>query len=287
MAHKNAVQIKRLIESLEDGLSHFFLHLDLKSGIKISDIGLNSYVKVSPVESINSNWGRFELVQATLNAMALIKQQPVKFDRIILLSGQDYPIKSNEYINDFYQYSDYSIFLDHFSIPDYKKWSSNGGLYRIDKYFFGFSRFLKFIARIVNFLALFIKCLQRTIKTELKHYHGSQWWTIDSYSLNYILNYISEHPEYITFHKYTFAPDELFFHTIILNADDTQIISKIFNDNKMLMKWENEFIAHPEILDRNDLETLKISDSLFARKFDIKVDVVVLDMIDQLRLTQK
>ena len=64
-------------------------------------------------EGVKTEWGGFGLVEATLRAMADVSRAG-NFDKIILLSGQDYPIKSNEEIDQYFQDSKFNIFMDHF-----------------------------------------------------------------------------------------------------------------------------------------------------------------------------
>ena len=196
----------------------------------------NSWPNVEFVPCIRTDWGNFSLVDATLKAMEAVRNSGQQYDRIILLSGQDYPIKSTADINRFFKSSKYSVFMDHIELPDYTKWS-NGGSYRFNKYFFGFSFIHKYSAKAINFLSTYIKMLRRKLKTEMQHFYGSQWWIIDGYTLNYILNFVQKNPQYRSFHQHTFAPDELFFQTIILNSKDERIYNCLLNNNLRFMKW--------------------------------------------------
>ncbi|MDF2432577.1 MAG: hypothetical protein JWP44_2208 [Mucilaginibacter sp.] len=281
LAHKNHNQLKRLIERLDDGLSYFFVHIDKESAMQQHVSAFEGMKNTRLVPCIRTEWGNFGLVEATLKAMDAVKNSGENIERIILLSGQDYPIKSNDYINNFLRSSKHSVFMDHYQLPDYKKWSSGGGSYRVNKYFFGFSIVSKYRAKTLNFLSGYIKILQRRLKRSMTHYYGSQWWVIDKYTLNYILDFVAKNPDYTAFHRNTFAPDELFFQTIVMNTDDEQLSASILNNNIRFMKWADNLIAHPEILGQNDFDEIYSSPALFARKFDAGVDSKVLEMIDE------
>ncbi len=280
LAHKNEVQLIRLVDRLDDGCSCFFIHIDLSSSMSVESLNFDSSLSVILIKSVRTNWGSFGLVEATLKLMTLVKQSSVKFDRVILLSGQDYPIKTNEYINNFFNAAPRTTFVDHFSLPNYKKWVSGGGSYRVTKYFFGFSLPEKYAARTINFLSSNVKWLRRRLNKNMLHYYGSQWWSLDIYAMNYVLDFVHKNPEYSLFHQYTFAPDELFFQTILLNTRDTRVSGSIQNDNKMFMKWNTSSSAHPEILKQVDFDLIRNSTALFARKFDMQVDSEILEMID-------
>jgi len=281
LAHKNPDQLERLIDRLDDGLSSFFIHIDKSSFMNKGTAIYTKNENIELVPGVVTAWGSFGLVEATLNAMATVRKRSDDFERIILLSGQDYPIKSNDYINEFFSSSEYSVFMDSFLLPNYEKWDLDGGIYRVNKYFFGFSFFNKYAAKTINFLSSYIALLRRVIQNEMQHFYGSQWWTMDMYTLSYVLDYVLNNPGYSKFHKYTFAPDELFFQTILLNSKDEKLSKSILNDNKMFMKWANSSSASPEILRKNDFDEILKSSALFARKFDNNIDLSILKLIDK------
>src|SRR5579875_2468449 len=122
LAHKNPEQVARLISSLDDHHSTFFLHLDkkIKSAPFINAVADNNNVVI--VKNEYTFWGGFGIVQATLNAMKSAMNHYQNFDFISLISGQHYPIKSNAYINNFLCSSSYSIFMDYTPIPNHQRW---------------------------------------------------------------------------------------------------------------------------------------------------------------------
>lgn len=279
LAHKNLDHLLRLIDRLDDGSSRFYIHLDLKTKLSARQKQMLEREHVFLVKRISTRWGGFSLAEATLLAMKAVQESGEEFGAISLLSGQDYPIKSNADIDAFLTKSRYSIFLEYFPLPDYKRWNT-GGTYRYKKYFFGTSSVALFFSKTMNFMSTLIPVFARKLPYLLRPYAGSQWWTIDQYALNYILKYIEDNPEYNQFHKFTFAPDELFFHIILLNATDEKIRTSLVNDNLRYMNWINFDNAHPEVLKTRDLSAIESSGSLFARKFDATEDGKILNLID-------
>lgn len=279
LAHKNEQQVQRLIDTLDDKNSMFFLHVDLKASNATFKKIFTMDTRVNFVRRVKTKWGGFGLVEATLKAMSDIRKSG-NFDKIILLSGQDYPIKSNEEIDLYFQNSRFNIFMDHFPLPNHRKWGPGGGMYRVNKYFFGLSWIEKYMARAVNFLAMFIPAIKRKLAKGIQPFSGSQWWAMDMRALNYVLDYVTSHPEYVKFHKHTFAADELFFQMILLNCEDESLRDNIANDNLRYMKWKTSEIAHPEILNVDDMDNIGESNALFARKFDTCVDEDVINVID-------
>lgn len=283
MAHKSPDQVYRLVSRLNDGSSTFFIHIDQKAAFQqfsnLKDFG----EAVEFIERFDATWGGYGLIKPYLSALKTVRDYPKKFDRILLLSGQDYPIKSNKDIDGFFKNSPYSNFINYFPIPDYQKWPGRdrGGWYRVDKYYFGTKWYESFCSKALNLLSTYIPFLRRKIPNGMKPYIGQTWWNLDMYALNYILDYVSRHPEYMDFHKYTFVADELFVQMIIANSNDEKLLQSIGNSEKRFTIWPKLNSAHPKILDKNDLDAITASDDLFARKFDENVDTEIMDLIDQ------
>lgn len=280
LAHRNPMQLLKLITRLEDGKSTFFLHIDKKVSLQQFKPVIDYSSKIHLVNRERSDWGSLGLVKATLNGLQAVHDHKT-FDRIILLSGQDYPIKSNEEIDHFYKSSKHSVFIEYTTVPDYKRWPSGGGMYRINKYFFGLKGYQLFSSKAMNLTSTIFPSLKRKIPKNLIFYAGSQWWTIDGYALEYILNFVKTNPRYTAFHKYTFAPDELYFQSILLNSKDQKLCKSIANNNLVYSKWLHSSAAHPKVLDETNINEILASDYLFARKFDQEIDTKVLYLIDE------
>lgn len=282
MVHKSPSQVYRLVSKLNDGASEFFIHIDKKVAIsqfqnlkQIGDV-------VHFTERFDATWGGYGLIKPYLSALKTVRDSAKKFDRIMLLSGQDYPIKSNQYINEFFENSPYSNFVNCFAIPNLQKWpgSDRGGLYRVDKYYFGAKWYQSFCSRGLNLLATYLPFLRRKTPDGMKPYTGQTWWNLDMYAVNYILDYVDQHPEYMAFHRNTFVADELFIQMIIGNSKDEKLLKSIENSEKRFTIWPKPDSAHPKMLGKADLKAIMASDDLFARKFDENVDTEIFDLID-------
>ena len=134
LAHKSPKQLARLISTLSDANSHFYIHLDknveitpfLEETVKLKQIFF-----LTDIEREFGTWGDIGIVKATLNKIKKILLDD-NIGHIILLSGQDYPLKSNKSIyNFFYKNYEYT-FMDSFALP-YEFWL-NKGLDRITNY---------------------------------------------------------------------------------------------------------------------------------------------------------
>ena len=103
-AHFNFKQLARLMRRLEGDSSHFFLHIDKKSSVKDSE--LNLLRSIRNVQLISRDyvvtWGTIGHVEATLCLMRAAAEKML-FDRIVLLTGTDYPLQSSEEISTFFK----------------------------------------------------------------------------------------------------------------------------------------------------------------------------------------
>lgn len=282
IAHKNPLQLYRLVSRLNDGKSSFYIHIDKKVDLEEFS-SLKEFGDILQfINRFDSKWGSYGTIKPYLDGLKRIKKSGKHFDRILLLSGQDYPIKSNQEIDQFFLNSPYSVFVNYFPIPNYEKWPNKdrGGLYRVDKYYFGNKKHELLLSKSANLLTSFIPLLKRKIPNGMKPFAGQTWWNLDMYAMNYILDFVKEHPEYMDFHKHTFVADEVFLQMIIGNSKDEKLLKSIENSEKRFTIWEHENSAHPKILDKNDLQTIMSSDDLFARKFE-QNDTEILDLIDK------
>ncbi len=320
LAHKNPEQLARLISRLSTTDAIFYIHIDKKVPFYPFRDALKDLpaAKIRFVKRENSNWGTFGMVQASINGIKQIVGDSAneKFDYLILLSGQDYPLKSTVFINNFFEKNYGKNFVYYSPIPtsDFN-WGARGGLERIDKYYvtlpFARVSFIypnckgypsidditknKIKRRIIYAVVRLFFSKPRKFPAYLKPYGGSQWFSITLHAAKYITDFLKEHPDYAKFHKYSFVRDEIFFHTILLNSKDDKLKDNILCDNLVYLEGtrilggpffktgDNVFHIYykVKILQEENFNSLINSDKLFGRKFDIKVDSKILDKIDE------
>jgi hypothetical protein len=104
----------------------------------------------------------------------------------------------------------------------------------------------------------------------------SQWFTITTEAVSYILEFLDQNPDYKKYFMYSWAPDEMIFQTILYNSPFKE---HMVNDNQLYVDWSAGG-ASPKILTMADSEALLSSKKFFARKFSASVDSQILDFID-------
>lgn len=270
LAHKNPAQVARLISRLKHPEAYFFIHLDLKSDIQPFK-NLEHEGKVVLINNrIKVFWAGYSQVQSTINSLQQISSFGIDFDYVNLISGQDYPLKR---VNEFHAYLEQNngkAFMEYF--PVYEVWKE--AIPRVEKYFLVESSFPgKYTLEVLmnKFLP------KRKLPGRLIPVGRSTWFTITFEQVNYILNYINEHPEYPRFFKYSWGADELFFQTLLYNSPYKD---KMVNDNLLYTDWSNGG-ANPKMLTIDDKSKLMASGKFLARKFDETVDKEILDYLDK------
>lgn len=229
LAHNNSNHFKNLIEAISTENTEIFVHLDKKSnieGFQTQLAGHNNVVFTK--ERISVGWGRFSMVQATLNLLKQAFFSENKHDYYCFLSGSDYPLKSPIYIENYLQDCDGKEFINIVKIPNRKARKS---LARINKYHFNFE-FLSNKA-FFNLMKLQKKFKIPNIPRPYQHifqnrelYAGSQWWTLTHSAVEYILKFIEANPKFVRFFKNTQIPDESFFQMIIGNSQFSEKVTR-------------------------------------------------------------
>jgi Core-2/I-Branching enzyme len=110
---------------------------------------------------------------------------------------------------------------------------------------------------------------------------GSQWFALSRSALEYVLTYLSDHPEYVDYYRRTMVPDESMLATIVFNSPHLRVA----NRDVTYTRWSSRQSGHPDIFQVADLPELMAVPQYFARKFDIYRDSCILDALD-LRIRQ-
>lgn len=282
MVHHSPEQLKRLVLALINPNVEFFIHVDNKVPLLPFVQELSTIPVKFISDRVNVIWGQFSQVLATLKLMeAAIKSDS---DYFILLSGVDYPIKSNSQILDFFQQANNNEFIDNMSLgPNGRQEAA----FRYQQYHFATLRGNNRFPVIVQLVNKVIRHLpKRVIPYRYKPYIGSSWWNLSKEAVNFILGFVSKKKKFVQFFKFTLCPDEMFFQTILLNS---RFQKKIVNDNLRFIDWTNcsqGLSNSPDIITKNHLEDLTKSNALFARKFDMDVDAEITLEIENIRVNK-
>lgn len=300
-AHKNPSQLRRLIGVLSEQNTYFVIHIDLKSNIKEFKDVIKSNRVFFTENRVDCIWGDYSQVLATLVMMREIdKLDPKPNDRVVLLSGQDYPIKSNQFITQFFNEFKDTCFIDieyeanqyrdlYHKIKTYKinKSSQREDFIMVSRYYL--KNLLKNIVKgKVNIADLKFLFYDKKIPLGLDIYKGGTWWSMNYMTQSEILRFYDIHKKELdNFFGMIFTADEMFFHTLIMLLKQSSNAFKIDSSNTYV-NWNRKGVSLPVTFTKNDEIELfsQNNNKLFARKFDTALDSEILDMID-LRLKER
>jgi hypothetical protein len=281
LAHRDIEMVYTQIEVLSTSNCAFYIHFDKELSIDRTNEHFQRTNVFLAKERFQINWGGFSIVQATLHLLEEAFSSPVQYDYFVLLSGQCLSIKENREIENFLEQNICSV-IEMNPLPDNQL--KDGGLDKI-KYWYPFD-FLSLIninykKLLFRYLSSFCKSLRisRRLDNKTTYCFGSQWWGLNRESVEYVLFYCKENPKVVRFYRYTWAPDELFFQTILYNSP---LRDKISNRIFRYLEWSKQ--GPPKVLDESSYDFIMNSGYLFARKFDSQISS---GLIEKLHLLSK
>jgi hypothetical protein len=265
LAHKNLIQLNALLNKLDNNFN-IYIHIDHKSNIKPEDILPSSRHRITKQYPVY--WGSYNQILATYNLMkdAYLENN----DYYLLISGQDFPIKSNDYIINFIESNKYNDFIEYENLPK-QDWH-DGGLERV--LFFWENRdergLLSFILRHIRKYQRSLSILQR--KMDCAFFGGANWFNLSKATMHKVVNFIDNNNNYLDRFKHTRCADEIWLQTLLRSKLQ---MTSLINDHLRYVDWHSG-PEYPRILRSSDVKMIKSSSALFARKFDWKVDADII-----------
>lgn len=262
LAHHNPEQLSILINHLKTDFD-LYVQIDKKSELQINTLPVGKNIFYH--KDIEVYWGGFSQVLSMYSILKKTYSNKL-YNNIIYISGEDFPIKSNTYIKNFFLENNKNIYMYANPLP-IASWGFNHGFDRLDRYWymkFKSRKWAKIFARLSLYTqrALFIK----NKRFPLKYYAGSNWVNLTHESAKYILNFIENNPIFFKKLKYSRATDEIWIQSILMNS---YLKENVVNFDLRYTNW-NKGPDYPRTFDLTDYEALMSSSALFARKFNIK-----------------
>jgi hypothetical protein len=273
-AHYAPAQLGRLVDRLDSENAAFFIHISARtSGGTHSKMqqAVGERANVQWVERVATYYAGFSLVQSTIVGLqAIAAAEPTS--HTVILSGQDYPARPTPEIEQFFQQQPGKSFVEHFALPVVDKWpGEHGGLDRI--------RYRYFERINYNTRTLRLPILRRRFPPGLQPYGGGAWCALSHDAVRYITSFVDQKPDVVRFFRHVKIPDEIFMHTVLLNSP---LRDTVVGNDVHYIDWSHGG-AHPKTLGTEDYDRILESGKLFARKFDVRYDSTILDLLDARR----
>jgi Core-2/I-Branching enzyme len=265
-AFKYPQQLGRLLRRLSTPNTTFAVHVDRKTSRSIFSEMQRETEAIPEVRFLDrhvSHWRGFGHVQATLKGIVDAFERCPDFDYVVLLTGQDYPLRSPRRLERVLGRANGRSFLTWRALP-WSGWQPRGGMHRIEDW------------HLVTYGKVHVSLpLRRRLPGGLAPYGGGAYWCLARPAVEYVYEFLQRNPEYVGFFRHVLVPDELFFQTILLNSP---LRDTIVNDHLRFIDWSED--PGPTILRMEHLPALIGSGKLLARKFDATVDERILDVLD-------
>jgi hypothetical protein len=247
-----------------------YVHIDTRSSLRVE---ASEHVFV--YRKYKTYWASYNLVKATLYLLREAFRN--HYDRYILISGQDLPLKTNEEIRAFFKDNE-TEYLDMIRIPLPDGWPNMSRLttYHLPYKYYGVKNG-KMLHCLTLFLAKVLKMITAPFprKIDYEFYAGSQWITLTNACVGKMFAYMEKDKRYEKRYRWTHCPDEIFFQTLLHQLDGITIE----NNSRRYIDWETG-PEGPRILREEDYDRIMANpDNLFARKFDAGKDRAIIERI--------
>jgi len=274
LAYKNPEQVYRLAKTLSSPNTHIFIHIDKK-------VDQRQFQYIAGLPNVNFIreryyivWGGYSITECYISGIKEILVHD-KYDYVVLMSGQDYPLKPNADFHNFLnEHSGYSMMSVEAKVP-----KSNWWFYAVERYRYYHLNDYKFYGKkLVHKISKRLLPSRQFLYPNYQLYGGpgATFCALTKQAAEYIVNFMHNNRKAQRYAKFTHASDEFWFQTLLMNSP---LKDKVINEPIWYIDWRSAS-KHPKVLTVLDYPQLIVSGMFFARKFDMYVDESVLDLLD-------
>jgi hypothetical protein len=293
LSHRNPDQVLRLIGVLAEGPGANVLvrHDPRRSTLDEDEVErLGARTIRDEIDFAWGDWSQLQLLLACLRRAT----EEVDPDWLLVLSGQDYPLRPMAAIEADLAAEEHDAMLGHAweldtdGLPDppadefflryaYRHYPAPRAMPRLP----GRLRRLAYVRELPPPLRpqLGIRRMRTPFHDRFKCFVSADWLTLNRRALRAIMD---APPDLRRYYRRVAIPSESFFATVLLNDSSLRVA----RDNRRFVSFEAPLTPHPETLTSADLDRLLASGCDFARKFDTEIDAEVLDALDERRTSQ-
>ena len=267
IAHNEFDVLRLLVSCLDDDRNDIFIHFDKKVA-SLPDIRAK-YAGLTILDKrVDVRWGAPSMIEAEF---ALFEEASSRgpYQYYHLLSGVDLPIKSQDYIHDYFDRHNGDEFIGYTWTQMPPTFSRKVQCWHLFPEDFMSRNFIKKVLRAGYLRLQELLGIKRNRDVDFKK--GSQWVSITGGMVRYFLGY----KDWIrkTFRN-TFCCDELVMQTLCWMSPYREHIHSLASDGEGCIRaisWRDNPAGGEMVLQdwsESDFEFLKSSPALFARKFN-------------------
>ncbi len=257
-----------------------YVHFDKKS--TVSKQFLDEVRSIPNVKGVYReyavHWGGRSMLRCELYMIGKVLENGVP-DYLHLLSGQDYPTRPYRWFLDFFKANQGTDYIHCEPFPN-ESWDHNSfsrlQYYHVNDYFRDPIRIKKWNHRL--------RRLQDKLHIRRKYpvfthlYGGSQWFSLQGKTAASLLAYTLKNKRFLRSMKHTFASDEIYFQTLLMNIQEDRHVVPV---NKRFIRWKDENGNCPANLGLEHFRLLIENDCLFARKFVKGISDALVSLMDR------
>lgn len=276
IAHNNFYVLKKELQLIDDERNDIYIHIDKK----VKDFDFEKYKIICRKSKVyyvnkrfNCKWGDSSLVKAEMQLFSEAYKKGYAYYH--LLSGSDLPIKSQDYIHDFFDRNRYE-FIE-LAPGKHDIYEFRWGRYHFDQT-------MPFIKKAAPYLDIIQDRLKvnRINNLNMKIYKGSEWVSLSHNGVGLLIknkNFIRKRT------WLSLCSDEIYKQTLIFNSE---LAGSVYPKTDIrLIDWERHEGESPHTFTIDDYDMIKNSECLFARKFVEKVDRDIIDSVFELVTNKK
>ena len=270
MAHNDFSILEKTLLLLDDENNEFYIHIDKK--VKNFDFNyfqnLLKYSRIHFIKRRTIQWGSYNIIRTEMDLFKAAYKN--NYDVYHLISGSDMPIVSKEYIKEFFDCHPDTEFINIRTGDELSKLSDRTARFRY-YHFFDNQR--------LNNLSLKIqrKLKVNRYKKKYQFGFGSEWVSLSN---NGVVALLKNETWIKKTYRFTFCCDEIYKQTVLMKENMNIYEGNIPNMRYII--WKNgDDTSHPKVLRTSDLDSIKKSGCLFARKFSTEIDMEIVEMLYQ------
>ncbi len=262
MIHHKPDTFKAMFEKIYTRDQFYLIHIDRKAKEEFTE-EIQQYLVHFPnvyiLESMNIVAGGFSMIQAELNAMEYLLNVTAEWDYFINLSGEDYPLKSQNIIRRFLTINTGRNYIFYYD----QKYYRPDTLRRIQNHF----------TELTHKISSLI--YKRAFMEGVIPYIGGKWFIFTRETCAFLINN-KRVMDFEDYYLHTLLPAESFFQTVLMNTVFKDII---VNDDKRASVEKNLFNKNQYQV--QTIESLKTSNQLFIRKVNNNTHQNIMKYIDE------
>jgi hypothetical protein len=290
MAHKNAGQVARLFDAIHRPDDLILLHMDRRADASMHRLAAElgrRHANVVVLEPLPIVWGGFAAAEVQLRAMAAALRRDGNWQHFINLSGQDFPIKRLEQLDDFLAGSpstNYVSWFDPLASDDWANARERIERYHLEWLWLNNLLRLRGVGRRIRRVFGWHSPLPhvpgvRRRAPDFRYYGGLNYVVLSRAACAYMV--FDRRARHITnWLRHAVHPDEMMTQCVLLNSP---LADTVENTSLHAIDFPKHAL-HPRVYRSADIDRLLQSPKYFARKFDSSQSRVLDRLAERLAL---